>query len=157
MRSVTCSLTLGIVGFAFGRSAGLVVTALKAASAASRGSPGRRGRLVMASPLASSLLALSGTENEMAAVAKWRLLGLLAAAERDGEILRHGIEDRLERGAAMRAVAIGLALAAAAGTPHHEVARRQFSPEWPIGRHRRRYLNWRRGWRARRGTLAGAS
>src|SRR5262245_28634285 len=148
MRNVTCSLALGTVGFAFGSSAGLVVTALKAASAASRGSPGRRGRLVIAfpwHPLASRLIALSGTENEMAAIAKWRLLGFLAAAERDGEILRHGIAHRLGRGAAMRAVAIGLALAASAGAPHHEVARRQLGPEWPIGRHRWRSLNWR-GW-----------
>src|SRR5262249_46419878 len=50
MRSVTCSLALGIAGFAVGSSAGLVVAALKAASAASRGSLGRRGRLLMADP-----------------------------------------------------------------------------------------------------------
>src|SRR5437867_7074877 len=143
MRSVTCSLTFGIAGFAFGSSAGLVVTALKAASAASRGSPGRRGRLVMA----SSLIALSGTETEMAAIAKWRLLGLLAAAQRDGQVLRHRIAHRLERGAAMGAVAVGLALAAAAGAPHHEVAGGQLGPERPIGRHRRR--SCRRFWASR--------
>src|SRR5262245_65303230 len=119
IRSVTCSLALGIAGFAFGSSAGLVVAALKAASAASRGSPGRRGRLVMASSLL--LIALCGTENEMAAIAKRRLLGLLAAAERDGEGLRHRIAHRLERRAAMRAVAIGRALTAAASAPNHEL------------------------------------
>src|SRR5262245_7947380 len=143
MRSVTCSLALGIAGFAFGSSAGLVVAALKAASAASRGSPGRRGRLVIASSLL--LIALRGTENEVTAIAKRRLLGLLAAAERDGEGLRHRIAHRPKRRAAMRAVAVGLALAAAAGAPHHEIARRQLGPERPIGRHRRRSRGGR-GW-----------
>src|SRR5215475_10116020 len=104
MRSVTCSLALGIAGVAFGSSAGLVVTALKAASAASRGSPGRRGRLVMASPLL--LVARRGTEREMAAIAKWRLPGLLATAQRNSQVLRHRIAHRPKRRAAMRAVAI---------------------------------------------------
>src|SRR5215510_2269736 len=147
MRSVTCSLAFGIAAFGFGRSAGLVVAALKAASAASRGSPGRRGRLVMASSLL--LIALRGTENEVAAIAKRRLLGLLAAAERDGEGLRDRIAHRPKRRAAMRAVAVGLALAAPAGAPHDEVARRQLGPERPIGRHRRRSLGWR-AWLDRR-------
>src|SRR5262245_64586749 len=101
MRSVTCSLALGSVGFAFGSSAGLVVAALKAASAASRGSPGRRGRLLMASSLL--LIARRRTEREMAAIAKWRLLGLLAAAQRNGQVLRHRIAQRPKRCAEIRA------------------------------------------------------
>src|SRR5215468_1840458 len=96
MRSVTCSLAFGIAGFACGSSAGLVVAALKAASAASRGSLGRRGRLVMASSLL--LIALRGAEDEMAAIAEWRLLGRLAAAQGDGQVLRHGIAHRPGRG-----------------------------------------------------------
>src|SRR5206468_7052054 len=155
MRSVTCSLALGMAGVAFGSSAGLVVTALKAASAASRGSPGRRGRLVMASSLL--LIARRGTESEMAAIAKWRLLGLLTAAQRDSQVLRHRIAHGLERGAAMGAVTIGLALTAAAGAPHHEVAGRQLGPERPIGWHRRRSGLRCWAWRDRRRLLAGRS
>src|SRR5262249_21311168 len=90
IRSVTCSLARGIAGLAFGSSAGLVVAALKAASAASRGSPGRRGRLVMSSPLLLAF-ALRGAIRQMAAVAERRLFGLLATAERHGEIVRDGV------------------------------------------------------------------
>src|SRR5262249_49816993 len=134
IRSVTCSLALGIDGLVFGSSAGLVVTALKAASAASRGSPGRRGRLAMSSPLL--LFALCGAIGQMAAVAEWRLFGLLAATERNREILRDGVAYRPERRTAMRAIAIRLPFAAAAGAPNHQVACRELRPEGPIGRHR---------------------
>src|SRR5262249_62405143 len=62
-------------------------------------------------------LCLCCAKRDVAAVAERRLPGLLAAAERPREILRHGVAQRPVLGAAMRAVAIGLALAAAAGAP----------------------------------------
>src|SRR5215831_11775695 len=93
----------------------------------------------------------------MAAVAEWWLLGFLAATQGDGQVLRHRIAQRLERGAAVGAVAIRLTLAAAAGAPHHKVASRQLGPERPIGRHRRRSCLRFWAWRGRRRSLAGHS
>src|SRR5205807_6916762 len=95
----------------------------------------------MSSPLLLSL-ALRGAIRHMAAVAERRLFGLLAAAERHGEAIRYSVAHLPQRRAAMRAVAIGLPLAAAAGAPNHEVAGCEPRPEWPIGRHRRRSC-WR--------------
>src|SRR6266545_1379328 len=91
----------------------------------------------MSSPLLL-LFALRAAIGQMAAVAERRLFGLLAAAERNGEIIRDSIAHWPERRAAMRAVAIGLALAAAAGAPHYSIARYELRPKRPIGWHRRR-------------------
>src|SRR5215510_15300401 len=110
----------------------------------------------MSSPLLLAF-ALCGAIGQMAAVAKRRLLGLLAAAERNGEVVRDRVAHWPERGAAMRAVAIGLTLAAAAGAPHHQVARCELGPEWPIGRHRPRSCCRYWAWRDRRRRLQGHS
>src|SRR6266850_3393651 len=91
----------------------------------------------MSSPLLL-VLALRAAIGQMAAVAERRLFGLLAAAERNGEIMRDSIAHWPERRAAMRAVAIGLALTAAAGAPHYSIARCELRPKWPIGWHRLR-------------------
>src|SRR3954451_4335658 len=92
--------------------------------------------------------ALCTAIGQMAAVAEWRLFGLLAAAERDGEILGDSIAQWPQRCATMRAVAVRLPLAAAAGTPHHQVTGRKLCPERPIGRHCRRsgWRYWARGY-----------
>src|SRR6266700_1982389 len=108
----------------------------------------------MSSPLLLSF-ALRGAIRQMAAVAERRLFGLLATAERHGAILRDGVADWPERRAAMRAVAIGLPLAAAAGAPNHQVARCELRAEWPIRRHRPRSCwrcwAWQDRWRCLRG------
>src|SRR5256885_13936529 len=95
----------------------------------------------MSSPLLLPF-ALRGAIRQMAAVAERWLFGLLATAERHGEIMRDSVAHWPERRAAMRAVAIGLPLAAAAGAPNHQVARCKLRPERPIGWHRPRSC-WR--------------
>src|SRR5712671_5102234 len=72
----------------------------------------------------------------VAAVAEWRLHGLLAAAQRDREVLGRRIADRPVRCAAMRAIAIGLPLATSAGAPDHQFAGTDLRPIGPIGHHR---------------------
>src|SRR2546428_9254701 len=110
----------------------------------------------MSSPLLLPF-ALRGAIRQMAAVAERWLFGLLAAAERHGEIIRDGVAHWPGRRAAMRAVAIGLALAAAAGAPNHQVARCELRAEWPIGRHRPRSCRRYWAWRGRRRWLRGHS
>src|SRR5262245_30213930 len=69
----------------------------------------------------------------MAAVAERRLLGLLAAAERHGEVARRGVAQRPMRGAAMPAVAIGLPGAAPADAPDDQLASRDLCAVGPVG------------------------
>ena len=76
---------------------------------------------------------LRGPVCNVAAVAERRLLCLLAATQGDRKVLGRRIADRSVGGAAVRAIAIGLFLAAPAGAPDHHFAGSDPRPVGPVG------------------------